>query len=69
MDQAGRLGVERVAEGTAGYQQDLFEKTEPEWVEIDVKGVRVENVVEFGGAWLGLELMRCLGLDHSFLEQ
>jgi len=41
MDEAGRLGVERVAEGTPGFQQNLFEKTEPEWVEIDVKRVRV----------------------------
>ncbi len=60
MDEAGRLGVERVAEGTPGFQQNLFEKTEPEWVEIDVKRVRVENVVDFGGPWLGLELMHWL---------
>lgn len=68
MDEAGRLGVERVAEGTPGFQQNLFEKTEPEWVEIDVKRVRVEHVVDFGGPWLGLELMHCLGLDQFFLE-
>jgi transposase len=68
MDEAGRLGVERVAEGASGFQQDLFERTEPEWVEIDVNRVRVENVVEFGGPWLGLELMHCLGLDQFFLE-
>jgi transposase len=68
MDEAGRLGVERVAEGAPGFQQNLFEKTEPEWVEIDVNRVRVENVVEFGGPWLGLELMHCLGLDQFFLE-
>jgi hypothetical protein len=68
MDKAGRLGVERVAEGTPGFQQSLFEKTEPEWVEIDVKGVRVEHVVDFGGPWLGLELMHCLGLEQFFLE-
>jgi len=68
MDEAGRLGVERVAEGDPGFQQNLFEKTEPEWVEIDVKRVRVENVVGFGGPWLGLELMHWLGLDQFFLE-
>ncbi len=68
MDEAGRLGVERVAEGTLGYQQNLFVKTEPEWVEIDVKRVRVEHVVDFGGPWLGLELMQWLGLDQFFLE-
>jgi len=68
MDKAGRLGVERVAEGVSGYQQNLFEEGEPEWVEINVKGVRVENVRDFGGPWLGLELMRYLGLDRFLLE-
>ena len=68
MDEAGRLGVKRVGEGTPGFQQNLFEKTEPEWVEIDVKRVRVENVVDFGGPWLGLELMHWLGLDQFFLK-
>ena len=68
MDEAGRLGVERVAEGTFGFQQNLFEKTEPKWVEVDVKRVRIEHVVDFGGPWLGLELMHCLGLDQFFLE-
>jgi transposase len=68
MDEAGRLGVGRAAEGTAGFQQNLFEKTEPEWVEVDVKGVRVEHVVDFGGPWLGLELMQWLGLDQFFRE-
>jgi len=49
MDEAGRLGVERVAGGTSGYQQNLFKETEPEWVEIDVKRVRVENVSSLEG--------------------
>jgi transposase len=68
MDEAGRLGVEQAAEGASGFQQSLFEKTEPEWVEIDVKRVRVEHVVDFGGPWLGLELVHGLGLDQFFLE-
>jgi len=68
MDEAGRLGVEQVAEGGSGFQPSLFEKTEPEWVEVDVKRVRVEKVVDFGGPWLGLELMHRLGLDQFFLE-
>lgn len=43
MDRAGRLGVERVAEGDCGIQQNLFEEVaESEWVEINVNGVRVE---------------------------
>jgi len=68
MDKGGRLGVERAAEGVPGYQQNLFEEIEPEWVEINVKGVRVEKVRDFGGPWLGFELMRYLGLDRFFLE-
>jgi transposase len=68
MDKAGRLGIGRVAEGVSGYQQNLFEEVEPEWVEINVKGVRVENVRDFGGLWLGLELMGYLGLDRFLLE-
>ena len=39
------------------------EGDQPEWVEINVKGVRVENVRDFGGPWLGLNLMDRLGLD------
>ena len=62
------MGIEQIAEGIPGYQRDLFEKAEPEWVEIDVKRVRVENVVDFGGAWLGLELMHWLGLDQFLIE-
>ena len=39
-----------------------------EWVEVDLKRVRVERSRKFGGPWLGLELMRWLELDH-FLEE
>jgi len=68
MDEGGRLGVERVARGRKGVQGKLFGGSEPEWVEVDVDGVRVENVREFGGLWLGLELMNRLGLDRFFSQ-
>jgi transposase len=69
VDEAGRLGVERAAEGCSGIQQNLFEaKAEPEWVEINVNAIRVERVRDFGGPWLGLELIRYLGLD-GFLSE
>jgi len=48
MDKAGRLGVENAAKGSHSFQHSLFDKTVPEWVEIDVKGVRVENIRELG---------------------
>src|SRR6266849_4575846 len=68
MDERGRLGVKRCAEKNTGYQTDFFTKTEPEWVEVDVKRVRVERSRRFGGPWLGLELLRRLELDR-FLEE
>jgi transposase len=66
MDKAGRLGVEQVAKGSHCVQQNLFEESEAEWVEVNVKGVRVENIRDFGGPWLGLKLMDRLGLDRFF---
>ena len=68
MDEQGRLGVKRCAEKCAGYQTDLFRSAEPEWVEVDVKRVRVERSRKFGGPWLGRELLRRLELD-GFLER
>ncbi len=68
MDERGRLGVKRCAEKDAAYQTGLFTKTEPEWVEVDVKRVRVERSRKFGGPWLGRELLRRLELER-FLEE
>jgi transposase len=68
MDEQGRLGVKRCAEKRTGDQADLFRSAEPEWVEVDLKRVRVERSRKFGGPWLGRELLRRLALDH-FLER
>ena len=69
LEKAGRLGVANAAKGTHSQQGNLFEKgPEPEWVEVNVKGVRVENTREFGGPWLGLELISKLCLDRFFSE-
>ena len=65
MDHAGRVGIRAAAAGA--HQYDLFDNAEPEWVEVDIKGVSVERKQAFGGAWLGLELCRCLGLPE-FLD-
>lgn len=62
MDAAGRLGVKAAAAGR--HQFDLFDDVEPEWVEVDLKRVNVEKSQSFGGAWLGLELCRSLGLPE-----
>jgi transposase len=64
-----RRGVKRAAEGREEDMQGLFFAEEaPEWVEVDVRRVRVENRRSFGGPWVGMELARRLGLD-AFLEQ
>jgi hypothetical protein len=42
--------------------------TQPRWVEVNANGIRVENVRQFGGPWLALQLIRILQLD-SFLEK
>ena len=69
LDEKGRLGIKGAAEGRRGRgQRSLFEQTEPEWVEVDAARVRVESCRDFGGPWLGLELVRTLGLDQ-FLDR
>jgi len=67
MDEQGRMGVKRCA-APGAEQADLFAASqEPEWVEVDLKGVRVERTRRFGGPWLGRTLLRQLELDR-FLE-
>ena len=61
-----RRGVKRAAGCKA--QLSLFEESEAEWVEVDVKRLRVERCRDFGGPWLGLQLLRKLQL-LDFLEQ
>lgn len=55
---------------TQGEQQlSLFDQpaeeapVEPQWVEVNAAGVRVENCRQFGGPWLALEVVRKLQLD------
>jgi hypothetical protein len=50
-------------------QLSLFDQVDdapvqPEWVEVDASGVRVENCRQFGGPWLALEVVRKLQLDE-----
>ena len=63
-----REGVKQAAAGTRDRQRKLFGDVEPEFVQVDVKRVRVERCREFGGPWLGRELMRLLGLDEFFAQ-
>src|SRR5271166_2024053 len=69
LDEAQRLGVHEAADATAGTRQKhLFNDVRPQWAEVDVKRVRVENRRDFGGPWLSLELIEALGLKQ-FLAQ
>ena len=68
LDERGRLGVRRCAEQPSQHQASLFPSPEPEWVEVDLKRVRVERSRKFGGVWLGRELLRRLELDRFFEE-
>jgi transposase len=70
-----RLGWEDVATllegGSPERQMELGEKAgawTPLWREVDLRGVRVERVREFGAVYLGLALWRRLGL-HTLLRE
>ena len=65
LDERGRLGVKAAAEGRRrSRQKRLFDDVQPQWVEVDASRVRVENCRDFGGPWLGLELVRRLELQE-----
>ena len=66
LDESGRLGVQRAAEGVdASAQQGLFDPpggTPPRYVEVDVSRVTVEGTRRFGGPWIAMQLISKLGL-------
>lgn len=65
LDECGRMGVQQAVQPASPLQAHLFQKPRsPEWVEVDIHGVRVERSRSFGGCWLGLTLLRRLGLPQ-----
>ena len=72
LEKSERAGVKRAGQGKSKsrYSQlqlfDHEDKPQAECVEVDTANVRVENQLEFGGAWLALELIRQLQLDELF---
>jgi transposase len=64
LDEAGRLGVQQVADGAdaSAGQLDFVGRSEPRYVEVDPSGVVVEGMRKFGGPWLALQLIGKLGL-------
>ena len=67
MEEAAREGVAQAARGERTHQPRLFDEVAPEWVEVDAKRLRVERVRDFGGPWLGLQVLEKLGLG-AFLQ-
>ena len=67
LDEQGRMAIRKEGEETS-YQGHLFEDNKPTWIEVDLQRIAVERTRRFGGPWLGLELLRKLGLD-SFIAQ
>lgn len=60
-EQSEYARVRRVVAEAGPVQKDLFDpKAGPEWVQVDVGRVRVEQGREFGGSWLALKLWQAL---------
>jgi len=76
LETAARHGWEQVSDLLEGnlpsVEQGQFgqplTRLRPQWVEVDVRGVRVERVREFGQVYLALALWRRLGL-HTVLRE
>jgi len=59
-----RRGVKRAATGAQSEPRELFNApSEPVWVEVDATKVEVRRDRQFGGVWLGWQLVKQLGLD------
>lgn len=63
-----RDGVAAAVAGRQDRQPALFDESIPDRVEINLRSLRVERTVAFGGVWLGKALLACLGLDTFFKE-
>lgn len=62
MDEEAR---EAYRDKISGHQEpDLFRQRPAEYAEVDVSDIRLERCKEFGSCWLGLELMKRLGLPE-----
>ena len=51
-----------------GIEEPATARVDAEWVEVDVKRVRIERARAFGGAWVGLQVAERLELPAFFRE-
>ena len=77
LETRSRQGWEDVADLLEGREpvstqgelgQPLCRAARPQWAQVDLRGVRVERVRDFGQVYLGLSLWRRLGL-HTLLQE
>lgn len=66
LDTAGRLKAKALADWIVGEQPkpDLFDPDQPaKPMPVDLRGIRLERSLQFGGVWLGWTLWNALGLE------
>jgi len=69
IEESLRKGIKQAAEGGEYYQENLFkDEGEPEWVEVNISKVRMENSLRFGDIFLAQELIKKLHLDKILTE-
>lgn len=67
LTEEARRGVQAAATETTTYQRSLFaDEGPPQWVEVDLKSLRVERTLQFGGPWIGRALLELLELPAFF---
>lgn len=66
VDAQGRVAVP--ADDDRTHQQSLYATSEPHWLDVDLRRVRVDRTRDFGGPWLGYTLLQRLDLPR-FLAQ
>jgi hypothetical protein len=66
MDAQARLAVEQAADGGSAQRRLDEPDAPPQWVTVDARRVHVDRCLDFGGPWLGRELLRRLDLMEFF---
>ncbi len=68
MDACGKINVAAAEDEHNSVERSSSETVQALWREVDINGVRTERGREFGAVWLGLEILKRLGLIDFFRE-